>query len=290
MTPIMSSTSVPRGLTWQDDLRDRWQRFAAPAPALAIGGAVFLTLALGVLVPMTFDARQWQGSSTWLKPGKFHASIAIQLLTMAAYSRVMSPTGLARRSTRAWQRIALGSAGFEAIYITLMAALQRGSHYNVGLPLTSAMYALMGVGAVALAASAAAVGVQLMRFPRAGLAPALRWGLGVALVVGAVLGTWTGAYLASQPNHWVGGLQSDAGGLPLFGWSRSGGDLRIAHFVGLHAMQGLALVAWALQRRATTAAGQHRAVLGTMVAAIVWSLLTALLLRQAVAGLPLWAR
>ena len=282
----MACALVLREPTW----RNRWQRLAAPAPALAIGGAIFVALAIVVLVPMAIDARQWQGSSTWLKPWKFHVSIAIQLLTMAVFSAAMSPAALARRSTRVWTRIALGSAGFEAIYITLMAALQRGSHYNVASPLTATMYALMGVGAVALAASAAAVGVQIMRFPRAGLAPALRWGFGIALILGATLGTCTGGYMASQPNHWVGGLPSDAGGLPLLGWSRSGGDLRIPHFVGLHAMQGIALIAWALQRRVTTAAGQRRAVLGTVVAALFWSISTALLFRQAVSGNPLWAR
>ncbi len=289
MTSLLHSPSALRGTTWRDALRGRWQQLATPAPALAIGGAIFVALAIVVLVPMAVDVRQWQGTSTWLKPWKFHVSIALQLLTMAVFSAAISPAGLARRSNRVWTGIALGSAGFEAAYITLMAALHQGSHYNVASPLTATMYSLMGVGAVALAASAAAVGLQVMRFPRAGLAPALRWGIGIALVLGAVLGTWTGAYMASQPNHWVGGLRTDAGGLPLFGWSRSGGDLRIAHFFGLHAMQGMALVAWALQRRATTAAGQRRAVLGTVVVAILWSLLTLLLFRQAVAGMPLWA-
>ena len=267
----------------------RWRRFRKASPALALGAAVFLGLAVLVLLPLALDARQWQGTSTWLKPWKFFVSIALQLLTMALLAGAISPAGLARRSTRVWTVVALASAAFEAAYITLMAALNQGSHYNVASPLLATMYSLMGVGAVSLSASAAAFGVQVMRLPRAGLAPALRWGFGIALVVGALLGTLTGAYMGSQPSHWVGGVHSDAGGLPLLGWSRSGGDLRIAHFVGLHAMQGLALVAWCLHRQAPTVALQRRAVLGTVVAALLWAALTALLLRHAVAGSPLIA-
>jgi hypothetical protein len=43
--------------------------------------------------------------------------------------------------------------------------------------------------------------------------------------------------------HWVGGTVSDAGGMWLMGWSRDGGDLRVAHFFATHAMHVVPLAA-----------------------------------------------
>ena len=49
--------------------------------------------------------------------------------------------------------------------------------------------------------------------------------------------------LASMDSHWIGGTASDKQGLWLLGWSRDGGDLRVAHFFALHAMQLIPLAA-----------------------------------------------
>jgi hypothetical protein len=44
---------------------------------------------------------------------------------------------------------------------------------------------------------------------------------------GCVLGSATGAYMSNGTGHWVGGVQSDTNGSLFFGWSRTGGDLRL---------------------------------------------------------------
>jgi uncharacterized membrane protein (DUF441 family) len=77
-------------------------------------------------------------------------------------------------------------------------------------------------------------------------------------------------------------------GLPLTGWSTQHGDLRIAHFVGLHALQVLPLVAWGLQRYATrlSTLAQVRLV---RTATLSCAGVVALLAWQAERGLPLLA-
>jgi hypothetical protein len=59
----------------------------------------------------------------------------------------------------------------------------------------------------------------------------------------------TAGTLAENGGHWVGGTLDDTSGLPIFGWSRDGGDLRVAHFFAVHAMHfipafGLASIAF----------------------------------------------
>src|SRR5690606_5889838 len=85
--------------------------------------------------------------------------------------------------------------------------------------------------------------------------------------------------------HTVGA--ADGGpGLPGTGWSTEHGDLRVPHFVGLHAMQVLPLVAVFLGRARIA---RRTAVGIVFVAAAAYGSLYALLLGQALGGVPLAA-
>jgi hypothetical protein len=97
-----------------------------------------------------------------------------------------------------------------------------------------------------------------------------------------VLGTLAGAYVSAQTGHHVGGSLTDAQGLPVVHWSRDGGDLRVAHFFGLHAMHVLPVVAWLAARLA--APGTAR--LGLNAFAAAYAGLTVLTFAQAVMGRP----
>ena len=99
----------------------------------------------------------------------------------------------------------------------------------------------MGVFAVILTSMSLAYGVLIARSDRAPRDPALRLGLVLGLVLTFALTMVFAGTLSQNGSHFVGGSGSDAGGLPLMGWARDGGDLRVAHFFGTHALHAIPL-------------------------------------------------
>jgi len=251
--------------------------------ALLAGVGFFLILTMmPTTAALLLDHRTVHGISVWVKPLKFQASLAVHLLTIAWLLQWLP----AHRRDTALVRILAASmavtALFEVGYIAHQASLGEASHYNLATAYNRVMYGLMGVGAVVLVGSAAMIGGLILAHGDRHDAMALAAGLG--LVLGGVLGFLTGAALSVHGGHWVGGVASDAGGLAIFGWSRTGGDLRIAHFFGLHMMQALPLAVLAV-RYAAAARWERPTVWGTATAGIALTLGTFI---QARLGLPLF--
>src|SRR5258705_73246 len=97
-----------------------------------------------------------------------------------------------------------------------------------------------------------------------------------------------GRGLAIGGEHSVG-VPDGGSGVQLVGWSTTGGDLRVAHFVGLHALQMLPLAGWLLSRsRARRLGAGHRLALA-WTAGLSYLGLIALLTWQALRGQPLIA-
>jgi hypothetical protein len=244
-------------------LREAWRRHAF-LTALTLG---HLALALLLALCATIDDAQVLGISRWIKPLKFALSIAIYLGALAWYAPEL---GTAR--DRRWP---LALAGWtmvvEIVAIVSQAARGTTSHYNVASGLDAALFSAMGT-AIALNSLAMAWCAVLAWRTHREAPSAYRLGIVLGLVV-ALAGSAVGGVMIANNAHTVG-LADGGPGLPLLNWSTVAGDLRIAHFVGLHALQGLPLLG---------ALAGRRAVVG---AAVAWSALTLATLVQALAARP----
>lgn len=235
----------------------------APAPDLAAaeqrtrrvliaGIGLSAALALPSLVALSLDDRLINGISVWIKPLKFQASLALMLLTLILLLPLIDARTRAGFGVFLASLVAAITANGEVFYITLQAARGRASHFNDSTPFEAMAYSVMGAGAALLVLSSLVIGIYILRRPRPGAPSGLLLGAGWGLVLGSIGTLMTAFPLASGafdgPGHWVGGVKTDLGGLPLFGWSRTGGDLRVPHFFATHIMQALPILGLGLDR------------------------------------------
>jgi len=264
--------------------------YAADAP-LTLTGALMAAALIPALAGLWLDPRFITGAPAWLKPAKFAVSTAIYALTLAWIFTYLPEWIRTRRI------VGRGSAAiliFEVGAIYLQAWRGTTSHFNVATTVDAALFTTMGLAIVIQTVGAAVVAVALWRQPFADAARgwALRLGLTVSIVgasTGGLMTTPRDSQIAEarathhmlvSGSHTVGA--PDGGpGLPGTGWSRRHGDIRVAHFVGLHAIQVLPVVAWLLTRRRLS---DVRALRLTIVAAGSYFALFALLLAQALSG------
>jgi hypothetical protein len=250
-----------------------WQR----EPRLVAFALLMLALMLPAAIGLGLDERTLRGVNVWVKPMKFMASVALLALTTAWFAPML-PDAVRRGrafSGLVWTLIITG--GFEVVYITLQAGLGQASHYNVGDPLHAALYTLMGGAAMVLTATQPWLAWLIWRHGDRRVAPAYRQAVLLGLVLTFMLGASVGMMLG-------GGTPATGAGLPVVGWSRSMGDLRVAHFIGIHAGQILPLAGFALARWIP-----RQALPGLWLASAAWTGLWAWTLLLALAGRPLIA-
>ncbi len=246
---------------------------------LALYGLATLLLAVPVLALQAIDPRTLNGVGVWLKPAKFLVSVGIFSLTMAWFWDYVRPERRDSRAMRRTARVLVAAATFELLYIALQAARGLDSHFNLSSAFHIAMYALMGIAAVALTATTLPLAWEIARRPRSGLSRDFRAAVVTGLVLTFLLGAGFGGYMSAQPGHSVG---AEGGRVFFFGWNRSGGDLRIAHFLGIHAQQAIPLIA-------ALVAGQSVRARWTALGAgtLAYVAVTLGVFLQAVAGRPL---
>ncbi|KFF02827.1 hypothetical protein [Chryseobacterium luteum] len=205
-------------------------------------GLICLLIAVLILLIAKFSYVQINGANVWYKPFKFALSIGMFCWTMGWYTGYLElPEQV---SIYSWTTIIL--LGFELFYITFQAARGQLSHYNVSSSLYTSLTAAMAFAAMGATLYTGYIGILFCtgEFPE--LPGYYLWAIRIGVFL-FVIFAFEGAIIGANGSHSVGG-SGDEDGIPLLNWSRKYGDLRIAHFVGMHALQVLPLMAYYLLR------------------------------------------
>jgi hypothetical protein len=248
-------------------------------PVLMAFAAVLAAMMVPSFAGLLIDMRTFNGINVWIKPLKFQSSGALFLLTLALFWPFLDAEQRERKSVRFAAWFIGVCLLLEILYITYRASLAEASHFNRTSAINIALYAWMGVTILAATIMSGWIGWLILNARDKIASPGLRYAIGVGLLAGTILGSLTAVYMSAQTGHWVGGVQNDTNGSFFFGWSRSGGDLRVAHFIGLHAMQGIPLIGLFASRYAPN---NVRPIVLTSTA--IWTLVTIATFVQAVMG------
>lgn len=210
-------------------------------PLMTAGAVSFAFFVIFAIVSL-FDSTQILGINRWIKPMKFFISIAFFVWTIAVYFIFLPDFEKAKRRI-SWAMIAIFF--IEMFLIVMQSARGTTSHFNRSTPFDSIVFIVMGTS---IMANTFLVGYLLYAYFKAEivLPKTILWGMRLGLVI-FLLGSIEGGYMSSQIGHSVGVADGGAG-LPFVNWSTQGGDLRVAHFFGLHALQVIPIVAYLLER------------------------------------------
>lgn len=140
--------------------------------------------------------------------------------------------------------------------IALQAYCGTTSHFNVATPFNTAVWVIMGAMTFVLWAECFLVGVGLVL--GGGIARPVAWAMRFGVLI-ALVGMSLAYFMVPPTAAQLAAAQASAGmpivgahtvgvadggaGLPVLGWSTTAGDVRIPHFIGLHGLQVIPLVA-----------------------------------------------
>jgi len=247
---------------------------------LAIVGWFHLGLLVVALALACLDSRSILGINPWIKPMKFMASITIFVWTMAwLLAYLPGPR-------RAIRTISMGVALamlVEIACITLQSARGTTSHFNGTSALNGAIFGIMGM-MIILNSLLVAWAAVLFFTQEVNLDPVYLGGIHLGLLV-FLAGSAQGGVMVYRNAHTVGALDGGPG-LPITNWSTEAGDLRIAHMLGLHALQILPLAGYVLSRQPNARPLRQRLGQLAIFASIYIAVMDGLLV-QATNGQPL---
>jgi len=207
--------------------------------------------------------------NAWYKPFKFAASTVFFAWSMAWYCSYLPNFNIKFFN---WSVIIL--LGFEIVYIAIQANRGQLSHFNISTPFYSFLYSMMAFAASAVTIYTAYVGLLFFTNEFPTLPNHYLWAIRLGIIIFVVF-AFEGFVMGSRLTHTIGGPDGGSG-IPILNWSTKFGDPRIAHFIGMHALQVLPIVSFYLIKNTKA----------TLFVGVLYGLLAVFTLVQALKGKP----
>jgi hypothetical protein len=207
--------------------------------------------------------------NSWYKPFKFAFSTFLFAWAMAWYCYYLPNFNI---NSFNWSVIIL--LGFEIFYIAFQASKGQLSHYNLSTPVYAAFYSMMALAATLVTLYTAYIGVLFFTNSFPELPNYYVWAIRLSIILFVVF-SFEGFAMGSKLNHSVGAL-NDNSNLFIIGWSKTVGDLRVSHFIGMHALQVLPILSYYVLKNTKLTFGLS----------IIYGMLAIMTLIQALKGRP----
>lgn len=203
---------------------------------LAWFGFVNFALLLLFLLFSLVDSRELLGINLWIKPMKFAISIGIFSWTMAWFTGYMPQ--LRKVKTISW--VIVVAMSLEILIIAGQSLRGETSHFNITSALNITLFNTMGA---AIVINTLMVFWAFLLFRKVNtLTEGYKLGIQLGMLI-FVIASFQGFVMVAQMSHTVGAPDGQEG-IFFLNWAKKYGDLRIAHFLGLHALQLIPLFAW----------------------------------------------
>lgn len=240
-------------------------------PLLSVVGWVYVFGAIILFLLMPFISVEVLGINALIKPSKFLVSSILLNWTLAWLLYYLTDQSKVRFYSWAVVIVLM----FENVYISIQAFQGELSHFNLSSFFHARMFDLMGTAIGIMTVWTAYMAYLFFQKTRVPLAPSYLWGIRLGFLT-FVLFALEGYVMGGMQGHTVGA--PDGGqGLPYVNWSTEYGDLRIAHFLGMHAIQLLPLAGFYLFRKVPL----------ILAFALFYLVLVTAILIQALLGVPL---
>jgi len=230
--------------------------------------------AIGIFV----DQRTLMGVSVWLKPTKFLISVGIYILTVGFLITFYPYSNRVKhiiRNVVSWTLL------IEVSIIILQAARGVQSHYNQSSLLDALLFAAMGILIATNVLVMLFFIVETFRL-KLDVPKAIQRGILMGWII-IFIGSWVGQRMIAQMAHNVG-IEDGGAGLPLVNWSTIAGDLRVAHFFGLHGLQLIPLFALFVHEKLKST--ERKKLIAVMIFSLLYASFICFTFYQASQGRP----